>query len=303
MAARALASATISFGLVSIPVKLFTTSESGASLSFNWLHTCGSRVKQQYWCPKDERVAPREELVKGYEFSKGQYVTFTPEELRALEEAGSETIEIQEFLPLAKVDPLFYERAYYLGPDKGGAKPYRLLAEAMRRSGRAAIASWAARGKQYLVLIRPFEDGLVLQQLRYADEVKSFQEVDRGDASVKSAEVDLAMQLVEQIGGEEFRPERYHDAVRERIETAIRRKVEGQEAITVESPAPAEAQIIDLMEALRASLSGDARRKGPKRAEGAGPSAAERDGEESPPARARAAKARPRGAAKSSKGK
>jgi DNA end-binding protein Ku len=296
-----MASATISFGLVSIPVKLFTTSESGASLSFNWLHTCGSRVKQQYWCPKDERVAPREELVKGFEFSKGQYVTFTPEEVRALEEAGSETIEIQEFLPIEKVDPLYYERAYYLGPDKGGAKPYRLLAEAMRRSGRAAIASWAARGKQYLVLIRPFEDGLVLQQLRYADEVKSFQEVDRGDASVKGPEVDLAVQLVEQIGGDEFQPERYHDRVKERIEAAIQRKVEGQEAITVESPAPAEAQIIDLMEALRASLSGDARRKGPKRAEGG--AAADGDDEATAPARARSAKARPRAAGKSSKSK
>jgi DNA end-binding protein Ku len=296
MAARALASATISFGLVSIPVKLFTTTESGSQLSFNWLHTCGSRVKQQYWCPKDERVAPREELVKGYEFSKGQYVTFTPEELRALEEAGSETIEIHEFVPLAAVDPLYYERAYYLGPDKGGAKPYKLLAEAMLRTGRAALASWAARGKQYLVLIRPFEEGLVLQQLRYADEVKAFDEVERGDAKVRDAEVDLAVQLVKQIGGDAFEPKRYHDTVKERIEAAIQRKVEGEEAIEVEAPAPAEAKIIDLMEALRASLSSDARRKGPKRAEADGGS-----GEEA--ARARPAKTRSRAGAKTSKSK
>jgi len=294
MAARALGSATVSFGLVSIPVKLFTTSESKGQISFNWLHQCGSRVKQQYWCVKEDKLAPRDELVKGYEFAKGQYVTFTPDELRALDEIGNETIEIQEFLPLAKIDPIYFERAYFLGPDKGGAKPYRLLSEAMLRTERAALASWAARGKQYLVLLRPYQDGLILEQLRYADELKSFEEVDRGDAKVKDSEVDLAVQLVEQIGGEEFHPERYHDTVRERVEAAIRRKVEGEEAISVEAPAAPEAQIIDLMEALRASLAGRgegaAARKGPKRAARAAPA----EEEAAAPARARVAKARPR---------
>ena len=267
MAARPIGTATISFGLVAIPVRLFTTSESGSAISFNWLHTCGSRVKQQYWCPKDERVVQRDELVKGYEFAKGQYVKFTTEEIKALEEEGSETIDITEFLPIEKVDPLYFEKAYYLGPDKGGDKPYRLLAEAMRKTKRAAIASWAARGKQYLVLIRPFEDGLMLQQLRYADEIKSFEEVERGKGDVKPAELNLAVQLVEQISAEAFHPEHYHDAVRTRVEAAIRRKVEGEEAITVESAAPATAQIIDLMEALKASLEGGAdERRGPKRA-------------------------------------
>jgi DNA end-binding protein Ku len=286
MAARPISSATISFGLVSIPVKLFTTSASGSQISFNWLHGCGSRVKQQYWCPRDERVVARDELVKGYEFAKGQYVQFTPEELRALEEEGSETIEITEFLPLAKVDPLYFEKAYYLGPDKGGDKPYRLLAEAMRETGRAAIARWAARGKQYLVLIRPFEDGLLLQQLRYADELKSFEEVERGKGEVKPAELKLAVQLVDQITSDAFRPEQYHDAVRERMTAAIQRKVEGEEAITVEPAAPAQAQIIDLVEALKASLEGgakDAERRGPKRAE---PAAEEK------PAKQRAARSR-----------
>jgi DNA end-binding protein Ku len=254
MAARSMGSATISFGLVSIPVKLFTTTESGSQIHFNWLHQCGSRVKQQYWCVKEDKPAPRDELVKGYEFAKGQYVTFTPEELKALDEIGNETIEIQEFLPLAKIDPIYYERAYFLGPDKGGAKPYRLLAEAMLRTQRAALATWAARGKQYLVLIRPYEDGIVLEQLHYADEIKSFADVDRGDAKVRDSEVDLAVQLVEQIGGAEFRPEKYHDTVRARVEAAIQRKVEGEEAISVEAPAAPEAQIIDLMEPLRASL-------------------------------------------------
>ena len=306
MAARALGSATISFGLVSIPVKLFTTTESKGQISFNWLHQCGSRVKQQYWCIKEDKLAPRDELVKGYEFAKGQYVTFTPEELKALDEIGNETIEIHEFLPLSQIDPIYFERAYYLGPDKGGPKPYKLLAEAMLRTQRAALASWAARGKQYMVLIRPFQDGLILEQLRYADELKSFEDVDRGDAKVKDAEVDLAVQLVEQIGGQEFRPERYHDTVQERVREAIQRKVEGEEAIAVETPAAPEAQIIDLMDALRASLSGRgegaAARKGPKRAARAA-RAADEDEEAAEPARERVAKARPRAGSGSAKRK
>jgi DNA end-binding protein Ku len=277
MGARALSSATISFGLVSIPVKLFTTSESGAQLHFNLLHgECGSRLKQQYVCPKHERVVSRDEMVKGYEVSRGQYVTFTPEELKALEQEGSESIDIAEFLPLERVDPLYFERAYYLGPDKGGAKPYALLARAMRQTGRAAVARHAARGKQYLVLIRPFEDGLMLQQLRYADEIKSFSEIERGEATVTDAELALAVQLIDQIAADEFHPEAYEDEVKRRIEAAIQRKVEGQEAIAVEPAEEPRAQIIDLMEALKASLEGEAAaakagtRKGPKRAEGGG---------------------------------
>lgn len=269
MAARSLSSATISFGLVAIPVKLFTTSESRASISFNWLHSCGTRVQQRYWCPRCEKLVERDDLVKGYEFAKGRYVTFTPEELRALDEASSESIDIHEFLPLSEVDPLYFDRAYYLGPDKGGAKPYRLLAEALAETGRAALASWAARGRQHLVLIRRHQDGLVLQQLRYADEIKSFDEIDRGDAKVERKEIELAVKLVDQLAGEAFSPEQYEDTVRARIEDAIRRKVEGDEAIAVEPPAVAEAQVIDLMEALRASLDGKAapaRGKRPRKA-------------------------------------
>jgi DNA end-binding protein Ku len=271
MAARPIGAATISFGLVAIPVRLFTTQASGSQISFNWLHGCGSRVKQQYWCPKDERVVARDELVKGYEFAKGQYVTFTNEELRALEEAGSEVIEITEFLPLSEVDPLFYEKAYYLGADKGGDKPYQLLAQAMQKTERTAIARWAARGKQYLVLIRPFEDGLLLQQLRYPDEIKSFDEVERAKVTLKPAELNLAVQLVEQISSDAFHPEHYRDAVHDRIEAAIQRKVEGQEAIAVETSTPATAQVIDLVEALKASLDAEPARRGPKRAAAAKP--------------------------------
>jgi DNA end-binding protein Ku len=271
MAARAISTATISFGLVSIPVKLFPTADGGAGPGFHLLHRCGTRLKQQYFCPKDERVVPREEIVKGHEFARGQYVLFTKEELEALEEEASRLIEITEFVPLEKVDPLYYEKAYYLGPDKGGDKPYRLLSHAMRETGRCALARYAARGKQYLVLLRPFEDGLVMQQLRYADEIRSFAEVERAEASVGDAELALARQLVEQIAADEFHPERYEDAVKKRLEEVIAQKVEGEE-VTFAPAAQPRAQVIDLMEALRASLEpgkaagAPAGRKGPRRA-------------------------------------
>ncbi|MEN8182365.1 MAG: Ku protein [Myxococcota bacterium] len=271
MAARAISTATISFGLVSIPVRLFTTGQSGSGVSFNMLHRCGTRLKQQYVCPKDEQVVPRDEMVKGYEFARGQYVVFTNEEIKALEEEASRLIEITEFVPLAEVDPLFFERAYYLGPDKGGDKPYKLLARAMTETGRCALARYAARGKQYLVLLRPFEDGLLMQQLRYADEIRSFEEVERIDATLTDAELALAVQLIEQIASEEFHPESYQDAVKQRLTEVIAQKVEGSEVTFAPSEEP-KAQIIDLMEALKASLepepAGKAAaggRKGPRR--------------------------------------
>jgi DNA end-binding protein Ku len=267
MPARAISTATISFGLVSIPIKLYTTGESKAAVSFNMLHECGTRVKQQYWCPKDERVVPREEIVKGYEFAKGQYVTFTDEEIKSLEAEASHLIEIKEFVPAALVDPVYFDRAYYLGPDKGGDKPYRLLSDAMRETQRVALASYAARGKQYLVLLRPFEDGLLMQQLRYADEVRSFSEVERGGAKPSDKELSLARKLIDQISSEEFHPEAYEDEVKKRVEEVIAKKVEGEEVTYAEAPEP-QAKIIDLMDALKASLEagGSKERVGPKRA-------------------------------------
>ena len=272
MAARAIASATISFGLVSIPIKLFTTSQSGSSISFNMLHECGSRLKQQLFCPKDEVVVPRDQTVRGYEFAKGQYVTFTNDELKALEAEASRMIEIVEFIPAATVDSLYFDRPYFLGPDKGGDKPYKLLSKAMQETGRSALARYAARGKQYLVLIRPYQDGLVMEQLRYADEIKSFSEVERVDATLTDAELALAVQLIEQIANDEFHPERYEDEVKRRIEEVIARKVEGEE-VTFSEAAEPQGKIIDLMEALKASLETGADagarstgRKGPKRA-------------------------------------
>jgi DNA end-binding protein Ku len=258
MAARSIASLTVSFGLVSIPVKLYSATEASKAISFNLLHKgCGSRLKQQYLCVKEEVPVAREDMAKGYEFAKDQYVMFSPEELKALEEAGTHAADITEFVPIESVDPIFFDKAYYLAPDKGGAKPYALLAKALREAGRCALGRWAARGKQYIVMIRPIGnadgDGLVMQQLLYAAEVRSIKEIEIPKTEVKDAELKLAQQLIAQQATDKFDPGAYTDQVRARIEAAVQKKVEGQEITMAEAPEGG-AQVIDLMEALRASL-------------------------------------------------
>jgi DNA end-binding protein Ku len=254
MAPRSLATGTISFGLVSIPVRLYAATQPASNVSFHLLHARdGSRLKQQYVCAEDGEVVPREDMVKGYEFAKDRYVTFTGEELKALEEIATQTIDIAEFVPAAQVDPVYFDKAYHLGPDKGGAKAYKLLTEALARSGRAALARYAARGKQYVVLIRPAQGRLVMQQLYYADEVRPLEEVPVDDAEVKDGEVQLALQLIEQTATDRFRPEQYEDAVKKRTLEAIEKKVQGQE-IQVSAPAAPQGEVIDIMAALKASL-------------------------------------------------
>src|SRR6266571_987294 len=263
MAARSIATLTVSFGLVSIPVKLYSATEASRAISFNLLHkACGSRLKQQYICVKEEVPVAREDMAKGYEFADDQYVMFSPEELKALEEAGTHTADIAEFVPIESIDPVYFDKAYYLAPDKGGAKPYALLAEALRKSNRCALGRWAARGKQYIVMIRPVEDGLVMQQLLYAGEVRSIKEIEIPKTEVKDAELKLAQQLIEQQASNKFDPSAYKDEVRDRIEAAVQKKVEGQEITMAEEPEGG-AQVIDLMEALRASLE----KKAPAKAE------------------------------------
>src|SRR5262249_374288 len=256
MSARPIATASISFGLVSIPVKLFSAANAQAGISFNLLHgKCGSRVKQQYICPKEDNVVvPREDLRKGYEFSKDQYVLFTDEELKALEEQATQMVEVTEFLPVSEIDPVYFDKAYYLSPDKGGSKAYWLLAEAMRTKGRVALAKYAARGKQYLVMLRPVEKGIVLQQLLYADEVRPTAEVGLQPEAVKDAELKLATMLVDQSSSDKFRPEAYEDEVKKRIQVQLDRKIKTGEEISA-APRPKTGEVIDLMEALRKSLS------------------------------------------------
>ncbi|HEX6999231.1 MAG TPA: Ku protein [Gammaproteobacteria bacterium] len=261
MAARALSAATISFGLVSIPVKLYSTAESGHEIRFNQIDKrTGSRVKQQLVSAQTGEVVPREEIAKGYEFAKGQYVLFEPEELKALEAVATHTIDITEFVLAEQVDRLYLDKAYYLGPDKGGARAYRLLSRALRETGRAALGKYAARGKQYLVMVRPLEDGLVMEQLHYPDELRPFSEVPIEEAAIKPEELALAKQLVAQTASDQFEPRKYRDEVRERMLELIQRKVEGED-ITVTPTAEPEHKIIDIMEALKASLAaGDARK-------------------------------------------
>ncbi|HEY4953465.1 MAG TPA: Ku protein [Gemmatimonadaceae bacterium] len=255
MPARSIATATISFGLVSVPVNIYSSSESKASVTFNMLHKkCGSRLKQHYTCVKDNEVVTREDTVKGYEFAKDQYVVLTPEELKALEEKATSTIDVIEFVPLDQVDREYLEKVYYLGPDKGGDRAYRLLTEALKESGRAALGQYAARGQQHLVLLRPLNGVLVMEQLHYADEVRPTTEVPIPEGEVKPAELKLAMQLIDQTATDTFDPKKYKDTVRERVLETIQRKVDGQDITADTSAAGGGDKIIDLMEALKASL-------------------------------------------------
>jgi DNA end-binding protein Ku len=269
---------TVSFGLVAIPVKLYTATQASNAISFNLLHkTCGSRLRQQYICQKEGVPVEREEMVKGYEFAKDQYVRFTPEEIKALEEVGTHSVDISEFVPIESIDPVYFDKTYYLAPDKGAAKPYGLLVEALKQSGRCGVGHWAARGKAYIVILRPIGDVLAMQQLHYAADVKSATEVEVPKPEVKPQELKLAQQLIDQQTAPKFDPQAYKDDVRARVEAAIQKKVEGQEISVAEVAPPGTGKVIDLMEALRASLekTESARsqvtrlgpRKGPKRAE------------------------------------
>ncbi len=254
MAPRAISSGTISFGLVSVPVKLFSGTQS-KSLRFNMLHeTDKGRIRQQLVCGSCEEIIDRKETAKGYEYAKGQYVVLTKDEIKALDSQSDQSIEIEEFVPIDSIDPIYFEKSYLLGPDKGGQKAYRLLADAMRESGRAAVARFSTRGKQQLVVLREAMSGLMMHSLYYADEVRDFTEIDRGDSVVaKEGELGLAIQLIDQLHHDGFDPTKYEDLYRKRALELIEQKVAGEEIVVSPTEAP-KGQIIDLMEALKASL-------------------------------------------------
>ena len=252
-------SATISFGLVSVPVKLYSSAETSKKVSFNLVSKKhGTRLKQQYITPESGEVVSREDMIKGYEFTKGKFVLFTPEELKTLEEKASHSIDITEFVPFEQVERTYLDKVYYLGPDKGGDRAYKLLSAALKKTGQSAIAKYSARGKQYLVVIRPMGDGLVMEQLFYHDELKSFSEVPLGDAEVKDSELELAVQLISQATSETFQPDKYSDEVQERTLELIQKKIDGEDITQIEAEQP-RGQIIDLMAALKASLAGSQR--------------------------------------------
>ncbi len=267
MAARAMGSGTISFGLVSIPVKLYSTVDTTKSLRFNYLTEDGARVRQQYVRADDGEPVDRDGLVQGYEFAKGQFVLFEKEELKKLQATATNEIDIQEFVPLDQVERIYIDRVHYLGPDKGAARSYHLLKEALAETRRAALAKYAARGKSYLVLLRPMGDGLVMEQLKHAEELRTFDDVPLDVTEVGKDELDLAIRIIDQRVSDTFEPDKYQDEVRLAFQQAIEQKVEGREVAMPKAAEP-EAKIIDLMEALKASVAGkgEAARKPAKRA-------------------------------------
>jgi len=271
--ARSIASLTISFGLVSIPVRLYSATVASERISFNLLRkTDGSRVKQQYVAVNDGKIVERTDMVKGYEFAKDQYVKFTPAELKALEEATTHSIDIGEFVPLESVDPVYFAGTYYLAPDKGGAKPYALLTTALREAKQCAVGRWISRGRENVIVIRPLEGGLAMHQLHFQAEVRDMKDLGIEPATVSGPELKLAEQLIEQLAAKRFEPSEFHDEFKRRVEVAIEQKVKGKEISLTEAPvADAGSNVIDLMSALKASLSAKAdrpasERKSPKRA-------------------------------------
>jgi DNA end-binding protein Ku len=253
MSARSIGSGTISFGLVSIPIKLYTAA-SAKSVSFNLLHQkCGGRMKQQYHCPTCNEIVERKDMGKGFEAARDTFVKFTEEELKALEAERTDALDLIEFAPLDTVDMLQIEKTYFLGPDKGGERAYRLLSESLERAGLVAVGRFSTRGKDNLVLVRPYQKGLILHETYYADELRAFSEVETGGAfEFKQIETELADKLIEQLKVAKFEPEKYHDLYAERVRAAAEKKLEGKEIVSAaEEP---KAKIVDLLEALKRSV-------------------------------------------------
>jgi len=264
MALRPLRNATISFGLVSIPVRFYTATKS-EDVHFNLLHeSCGTRVNRKWWCPHHEKIVESDELIRGYAISKNKYVTFTEEEIESLETDDNRALEITEFLDLDQIDPVFYEKAYFLGPAPGGGKTYRLLSTALKKEHKVALARWVANNREHLVIIRPYASGLVLHTMYYADEVRDFEAIDIEEGQVREKEVKLAEMLIDELTEAKFNPLQYHDEYRERLLDRIKAKSHGK-AIVSEEPEKEEGggEVVDIMEALRRSLEGGGTRRAP----------------------------------------
>lgn len=254
MSARAMASATISFGLVNIPVKVFSANDSSGRISFNQLHAEKKiRLKQQMYDPETNEPVARENIVKGYEYAKDQYIIIDEDELEKLELATSRSMDISEFVPLETIDPLYFESGYYLGPGKGAERAYKLLAAALTDMKHAAVAKYVSRGKQNLIVLRPVDGALVMQQLRYADEVKALGEIPIPEATISDAELNLARQFVTQLAKPKFDINQYQDEYRVKLRDLLDKKING-EAIEITPVAAPQANVVDLMEALKASL-------------------------------------------------
>ena len=287
--ARSIWRGAISFGLVNVPVKLYSA-VSKKSVRFNQLHEKdNSRINLKRFCAEEDQEVPYEEIVKGYEISPGSYVVITPEELEALDPKKTRTIDIEDFVDLDEIDPLFYEHPYYLAPDTGAAKPYKLLLEALRQTNKVAIARVVIRSKEYLTAIRPAGDVLTMETMLFADELidpDGLDELPDADVSATDREVDMARQLIESLATP-FEPEKYRDEYRERVLELIEQKASGQEiAMPAEPEEP--AAVPDLMAALEASLA--AAKGGKQKLEAAGADGAKKNGARKAPAKKAPAK-------------
>ena len=264
LALRPLRNATITFGLVSIPVRFYSATKS-EDVHFNLLHEkCGTRVNRKWWCPHDEEIVSSDELIRGYEYAKGKYVTFTDEEIDALETDDNKALDIAEFVDLSQIDPVFFEKAYFLGPAPGGGKTYKLLSTAMKKENKVAVAHWTSAGKDHIVVLRPYEHGLVLHTMYYADEVRDFGAIDLEDAPVKEKEVALAEMLISELTEDKFNPLEFKDDYRERLLDRIKAKSKGKPIIVEKEEKEEGGEVIDIMEALRRSLEGG--RRSPQKA-------------------------------------
>ena len=256
MALRPLRNAMITFGLVNIPVRFYTATKS-EDISFNLLHeSCGTRVSRKWWCQQHDAPIEQGEMIKGYPIAKNRYVTFTDEEMEALASDDNRALDITEFVDLSQIDPLFFEKAYFLGPAQGGGKTYRLLAAAMKKQKKVALARWVTGNREHLVVLRPFDDGLVLHTMYYADEVRDFAAVEKEDVELKDKEVKLAEMLIDELTEKTFDPLRYKDEYRERLMDRINEKSKGQTIISEPREDAGPAEVVDIMEALRRSLEG-----------------------------------------------
>jgi len=249
---RSIWNGVISFGMVSIPVKLYTATES-KDISFHLLHKkCGSRLKQLRWCPVDEKEVGWDEIERGYEYAKEEHVVLTDEDVAKLPLPSKHTIELANFVTAQQIDPVSYEKSYYLEAEETGAKPYALLMRALKEKNLTAIATISIRNKERLCALRPYEDGtLMLETLYYPDEIRIQQETETPEVKVTAKELQMAFSLID-LMSEPFKPEEYRDHYREAVMQIIEAKLQGAEI--VEAPAPARGKVVDLMTALKRSV-------------------------------------------------
>ena len=251
----------LTFGLISMPIRLFSGARS-SGISFNMLHRDDlQRVKQQYYCPADNRVVERSEIVKGFEYRKDEYVVIDPEEIKKIEPKTAKTMEILEFVKAGDVDPVYFESSYYLLPEESGRRPYALLTKALEESEYVAIAKLTMHNREYTVFLRPHAGGMMLHTMYYEEEVKKVEGFGAPDVELKDSEVKVAHQLIEALAAE-WEPEKFHDDFQENLKKLIQTKLEGGEVAEVEQPKKL-APVVDLMAALKESLAQMEGRKKP----------------------------------------